>query len=52
MKHVVSGLQRMIECHEMHCKSTIAWDCTHELLQIAHDATEEEETRGGRRVRG
>jgi len=51
MKCIVSDLQQMIDCRDV-SEGTIAWDCTHELLQIARDATEEEETRGGRSVRG
>jgi len=51
MKRIVSGLQWMIDCKNV-SKGIIAWDCTHELLQIACDATEEEKTREGRRVRG
>ena len=33
-------------------EGTIAWDRTHELLQMARNGVEEEETRGGHRVRG
>ena len=51
MKCIVSDLQQMIDCRDI-SEGTIAWDCTHELSQIARDATDEEETRGGRSVRG
>jgi len=51
MKRIINGLQRMIDCRDV-SEGTVAWDRTHELLLIARDATEEEETRGGRRVRG
>jgi len=49
IKRIVNGLQRMIDCKDV-SEGTIAWDRTHELLQIARDAIEEEETRGGHRV--
>ena len=50
MKRIVGGLQRMIDCRDV-TEGTVAWDRTHELLQMAQDGLEEEETRGGRRVR-
>jgi len=49
VKRIISGLQRMIDCRDV-TKGTVAWDRTHELLQMARDGVEEEETRGGRRV--
>ncbi|XP_027915206.1 protein MAIN-LIKE 1-like [Vigna unguiculata] len=51
VKRIVGGLQRMIDCRDV-TEGTVAWDRTHELLQMAQDGVEEEETRGGRRVRG
>jgi len=41
----------MIDCRDV-IEGTIAWDRMQKLLQIAHDATEKEESRGGRRVQG
>jgi len=51
VKRIVSGLQQMIDCRDV-IEGTVAWDRTHELLHMAQDGVEEEETRGGRRVRG
>ena len=45
MKRIVGGLQRMIDCRDV-TEGTVAWDRTHELLQMAQDGVEEEETRG------
>jgi len=41
----------MIDCRDV-SEGIVAWDHTHELLLITRDATEEEETKGGRTVRG
>ena len=51
MKRIVGGLQRMIDCRDV-TEGTVAWDRTRELLQMAQDGVEEEESGGGRRVRG
>jgi len=51
MKHIVSGIQRMINCRDV-IKGIVVWDRTHELLQIAYDVTQEEESKRGRSGRG
>jgi len=51
MKHIVSGLQMMIDCRDI-SEGVVDWDRTQELLQIARHATKEEENRKGHSIQG